>query len=356
NCSSTLINNGLLEKLCCSVCLDLLKDPVTIPCGHNYCMSCIRVHWNKEDPKGIYSCPQCRKIFIPRPALVKNTMLAELVEDLKTPGIQPASKLKAQHLQPHYDSSMFCRTDQKCICYLCCVNEHKDHNTVPVEEERIEMQKEFEVILQNVQRRIQTREGEVNMLRKEIEEILQSSDSVAKDIETIINELVSFIKEKGSNLKQQIKSEQKTEERRVSELQNKLKQEITELKRQEEELKQLSFTEDHIEFLRIYSQMPKLTDSTDSPTFRICPVKYLEDLERAMSEARDKLKMFVSEEWSKLTLRVRSADVLLPQAQPKTRDEFLKYSRQLTMDPDTVHRKLFLSNQNRTRSYTTDHK
>ncbi|KAL4007358.1 hypothetical protein ACER0C_001210 [Sarotherodon galilaeus] len=394
------------EKLCCSVCLDLLKDPVTISCGHNYCMSCIKVHWNKEDPKGIYSCPQCRKVFIPRPALVKNTMLAELVEDLKTPGIQPASdlcyagpedvscdvctgkKLKAvksclvclvsyceQHLQPHYDSSafekhklvkpsnrlkgnicsthnevmkMFCRTDQKCICYLCCVNEHKDHNTVPVEEERIEMQKEFEVILQNVQRRIQTREGEVNVLRKEIEEILQSSDSVVKDIETIINELVSFIKEKGSNLKQQIKSEQKTEERRVNELQNKLKQEITELKRQEEELKQLSYTEDHIEFLRIYSQMPKLTDSTDSPSFRICPVKYLEDLERAMSEARDKLKMFLSEEWSKLTLRVRSADVLLPQAQPKTRDEFLKYSCQLTMDPDTVHRKLFLSNQNRT--------
>uniref|UniRef100_A0A668VCR4 RING-type domain-containing protein n=1 Tax=Oreochromis aureus TaxID=47969 RepID=A0A668VCR4_OREAU len=352
------------EKLCCSVCLDLLKDPVTIPCGHNYCMSCIKVHWNKEEPKGAYSCPQCRKIFIPRPALVKNTMLAELkLKAVKSCLVCLVSYCE-QHLQlkgnicsTHNEvMKMFCRTDQQCICYLCCVNEHKDHNTVPVEEERIEMQKEFEVILQNVQRRIQTREGEVNMLRKEIEEILQSSDSVAKDIETIINELVSFIKEKGSNLKQQIKSEQKTEERRVSELQNKLKQEITELKRQEEELKQLSFTEDHIEFLRIYSQMPKLTDSTDSPTFRICPVKYLEDLERAMSEARDKLKMFVSEEWSKLTLRVRSADVLLPQAQPKTRDEFLKYSRQLTMDPDTVHRKLFLSNQNRTRSYTTDHK
>nr|XP_024654897.1 E3 ubiquitin/ISG15 ligase TRIM25-like [Maylandia zebra] len=237
------------EKLCCSVCLDLLKDPVTISCGHNYCMSCIKVHWNKEEPKGIYSCPQCRKIFIPRPALVKNSMLAELVEDSKIPGIQPVSadlcyagpedvscdvctekKLKAvksclvclvsyceQHLQPHYNSAfdkhklvkpsnrlkgnicsthnemmkMFCRTDQKCICYLCCVNEHKRHNT-------IEMQKEFEVILQIVHRRIQTKETEVNVLGKEIEDILQSSDSAEKDIETIINELVSFIKKKGS--------------------------------------------------------------------------------------------------------------------------------------------------------------
>uniref|UniRef100_A0A3B4GLF4 RING-type domain-containing protein n=1 Tax=Pundamilia nyererei TaxID=303518 RepID=A0A3B4GLF4_9CICH len=178
------------EKLCCSVCLDLLKDPVTISCGHNYCMSCIKVHWNNEDPKGIYSCPQCRKIFIPRPALVKHSMLAELVEDSKIPGIRGG--LKGNICSTHNEMmKMFCRTDQKCICYLCCVNEHKRHNT-------IEMQKEFEVILQIAHRRIQTKETEVNVLGKEIEDILQSSDSAEKDIETIINELVSFIKKKGS--------------------------------------------------------------------------------------------------------------------------------------------------------------
>lgn len=71
------------EQFNCPVCLDLPNDPVTIPCGHSYCMACIKDYWSKDDPKGIYSCPQCRQTFCPKPSLSRNTMLAEAVEQLR---------------------------------------------------------------------------------------------------------------------------------------------------------------------------------------------------------------------------------------------------------------------------------
>ncbi|XP_039862896.1 tripartite motif-containing protein 16-like protein [Simochromis diagramma] len=319
------------KRLSCSLCLDLLKDPVTIPCGHNYCMNCIKGFWDEEEKnKKIHSCHHCRKAFIPKPVLEKNTMLAALVEQLKKTGLQAAP---ADH----------------CYAGPEDVDEHKGHETVPAAAERTEKQKELEVRRLNIQQRIQEREKDVKLLQQEVEAINGSADKAVEDSEKMFTELIRLIQKRSSDVKQQVRSQQETEVSRVKELQEKLEQEIAELKRKDGELEQLSHTEDHNQFLHNYPSLSALSESTHSSSINIHPLRYFEDVTAAVSETRDKLQDILREEWTNISRVVTMVDVLLspPQPEPKTRDEFLKYSRAITLDPNTANTHLLLSERNR---------
>ncbi|XP_039676265.1 tripartite motif-containing protein 16-like [Perca fluviatilis] len=400
------------ETFSCSICLDLMKDPVTINCGHSYCMNCIKSHWDEEDCKYSYSCPECRKMFTPRPVLLKNTMLAALVEELKKTGLQSAPadhcyagaedvacdvctgrKLKAiksclqclvsyceKHLQPHYDVAqlkkhklvepskklqenvcsrhdevmkMFCRNDQQLICYLCSVDEHKGHDTVSAAAERTERQKKLEVSRQTIQQRIQDREKDVKLLRQQAEAIDRAADKAVEDSEKIFTELIRLLEKRSSDVKQQVRSQQKREESRVRELQEELEQEITELKREDAELKKLSHTEDHSQFLHNYPSLSPLSQSASR--IHIRPLSCFEDVTAAVSEVRDKLQDVLREKRTKVSLTGTEVDVLLPQPEPKTRAGFLKYSREITLDPNTANTRLLLSEGNRKATVMRQH-
>uniref|UniRef100_A0A8C3J5G7 RING-type E3 ubiquitin transferase n=1 Tax=Calidris pygmaea TaxID=425635 RepID=A0A8C3J5G7_9CHAR len=181
---------GLEEELTCSICLCLFSSPVTVPCGHNFCASCLELSWAGQSD---FSCPQCRATFPGRPQLQKNTVLCRVVEQLRgragaeqeeeedavglrgeatpvycdscrqVPAVQTCLTCTAsfcpEHLQPHRDSpafrdhqlcpplrdlqqrkcsqhnkifEFFCSQHGICICSLCLLG-HKLCHTNPLQ-------------------------------------------------------------------------------------------------------------------------------------------------------------------------------------------------------------------------------
>uniref|UniRef100_A0A7N8YK85 RING-type domain-containing protein n=1 Tax=Mastacembelus armatus TaxID=205130 RepID=A0A7N8YK85_9TELE len=45
----------------CSLCQDVLKDPVSTSCGHWFCRQCITSYRDRSGSAGDCPCPQCGK-------------------------------------------------------------------------------------------------------------------------------------------------------------------------------------------------------------------------------------------------------------------------------------------------------
>ncbi|XP_068109007.1 E3 ubiquitin/ISG15 ligase TRIM25-like [Hyperolius riggenbachi] len=67
-------------ELRCSICMEIYRDPVTLPCGHNFCRGCITQAWDHQKHLQEYKCPECQKIYSKRPELVRNTTLHNICE------------------------------------------------------------------------------------------------------------------------------------------------------------------------------------------------------------------------------------------------------------------------------------
>uniref|UniRef100_H3DCJ3 Tripartite motif containing 16 n=1 Tax=Tetraodon nigroviridis TaxID=99883 RepID=H3DCJ3_TETNG len=340
----------------CFICLRCPDNPVVIPCGHSYCTDCIKAH------RDCYSCPQCGQTFSTRPDLPTSTdVLCDICMDLKLKAttfcLVCLISFCEKHIQPHVESpaykkhklvqasrslqenicsdhnelmKLFCRSDQQLICYLCSVEEHKGHITVSAAAEVTEKKKGVDTSRQNLQERIQVREGELKALREETEAVNAAADKTAKDSEEILTRLISEVKQK-------IRSEQEAHLIQLKELQEKLDQEISELKSRDAELKILSQTEDDGRFLRDYASLPGLGQATAVRR----PPRGFEAVTAAVSEFRDKLQEALKRERTNVSLT--QVEVPLSEPEPGTREDFLKHFDQITLDPNTINKWLFLS-------------
>ncbi|XP_019215062.1 E3 ubiquitin-protein ligase TRIM39 [Oreochromis niloticus] len=365
------------DQFLCSICLDVFTDPVSTPCGHNFCKTCISQHW---DTNGRQKCPMCNRVFKRRPELDINTLFSEMVAQFRREAQQKASsssseqqaakpgevpcdvctgtRLKAlksclvcqtsycqTHLEPHltvkrlkrhqlidavenlegrmctkHDKplELFCKTDQTCVCVLCSVLDHKNHEFVPLREEYEGKKAELEKTEAEIQQMIQKRRLKIQEITESVKMSKDAADRQKIEGFQVFIALMESVERRLKELMKEIEDKQETTEKQAEGLIKDLEQEISELMERSSEVEQLSRSEDHLHLLQSFSSLKAAPPTKDWTEVRVCPPSYEGTVGRAVAQVEE---------------TIRKAELKRVQ----------QYEVDVILDPDTAHPNLILS-------------
>ncbi|XP_039621359.1 E3 ubiquitin-protein ligase TRIM47-like [Polypterus senegalus] len=306
----------LKDCFLCSVCKEIMQNPVSLTCGHNFCSRCLKKGhgWYSG-----YCCPLCKERYSSGPAVNINTLLADIIDKVKKEQLSymtlmsytgsedvpcdvcTGGNVKAlktcltclasyceTHIQPHRESAalrrhkleqpignihqrvcpqhlrlleFFCRKDQRCVCSECVLTEHKGHELVRPDLESSEKKKEVKVTISKIKQGICKKEKQMVDTRAAVEKLQRDAANGVKEYEDAFR----FLSSEVTNL---IRDHEKNQVKKGGELMKQLEKEIEELKRKGTELAELSQVVDHIHFLQKLSSLalPNEDENTSSAT------------------------------------------------------------------------------------------
>ncbi|XP_039464960.1 E3 ubiquitin-protein ligase TRIM21-like [Oreochromis aureus] len=383
------------DQFLCSICLDVFTDPVTTPCGHNFCKTCISQHWDMNQS---CQCPMCKETFYTRPQLRVNTLFSEMVAQFRREALQKASsssseqqaakpgevpcdvctgtRLKAlksclvcqtsycqTHLEPHltvkglkrhqlidavenlegrmctkHDKllELFCKTDQTCVCMLCSVLDHKNHEFVPLREEYEGKKAELEKTEAEIQQMIQKRRLKIQEITESVKMSKDAADRQKVEGVQVFTALMESVERRLKELMKEIEDKQETTEKQAEGLIKDLEQEISELMERSSEVEQLSRSEDHLHLLQSFSSLKAAPPTKDWTEVRVHPPSYEGTVLRAVAQLEETIRKLMKKKLLEAELQ-----------------RVQQYEVDVTLDPDTAHPALILSDD-RKQVYDSD--
>ncbi|CAL8262721.1 unnamed protein product [Boreogadus saida] len=366
------------ENFSCPICLDVFSSPVSTPCGHSFCRTCINRFWDEQVQ---CKCPICNQIFDTRPDPQVNIFVSEMADQFRTtvrvkeqPCVEPGevpcdvctgTQLKAvksclmclmsycqTHLEPHHRVTvlkkhrlvepmdrledrmckkhdrlleLFCQTEQECVCLLCTVTDHKSHPVVPLKDEYEVKTAQLGKIEAEVQQMIQETKLKIKEIKETVEFSKKDADGVIADGGRVFTALMRRAEKCRDDFNQTVKERLKTTEKQAEDLIKELEQEIEDLTNRSSEVKPLSHTKDHLQFLQAFRSLKDPPPTRDWTTVEVCPPSYAGTLRRSLDQLKETLNMEMKK---------------VPDAELK---RVQQYEVDVTLDPDTADPYLILS-------------
>ncbi|KAG8430937.1 hypothetical protein GDO86_019718 [Hymenochirus boettgeri] len=237
---------GVRVELNCSICQDIYTKPVTLSCGHSFCLVCIEKTWNCQEAEFMEkpSCPECRERFTRRPELKRNLRLGNIAESFLLSRDSTCSVHK-ETLQ------FYCAQDGVLTCASCClVGDHRGHR---VESLDVASKRKIET-LRNILRKLipvsEDTEREVRNLEELRREMKEKAATETKRVTAMFGDIREQLEIQEKRVLGEISRKQKELSLRITETVHQLEIKKGELSRKIRHIQELCNMADPLKVLK----------------------------------------------------------------------------------------------------------
>lgn len=211
----------LEEQLTCSVCLDLYTNPKTLPCLHSFCQDCLEglsLDHQKISDAYYISCPSCRlRIDLTDgvgvlPAAFHINNLMETYNQMKEKKDAPPN-VSDEQTQPPADTpctthgkslDTYCETCDMLVCFTCVKQRHREHEYDLINDGYRKQCQILYSCLNPVKEKTVAITEAIAVLTRREEEIKQQSETVKEDIQAMMDEVISALRQSERQLIEEV--------------------------------------------------------------------------------------------------------------------------------------------------------
>ncbi|XP_030055760.1 E3 ubiquitin-protein ligase TRIM39-like isoform X1 [Microcaecilia unicolor] len=312
---------SLRDEASCSICLDYFTDPVTTDCGHNFCRSCITQSWEGRDTN--FPCPQCRAMS-PQRNLRPNRQLAnmtEMVKNLSQTSVRP----KEENLCEEHEEKLklFCEEDQKMICIICRESrDHRSHTVIPIKEAVQEYKEKLKMHLKPLRKNLEDLLKFTSTEEKKAEELKSETQIKRQKVESEFEELQQFLNKEKQILLSRLEEEEKKILQRIREHETQLEEQSSSLMQLISEIEE-----------KIQQPATELLKDVKDALSRCKKMKFPEP-EAVSTDLKMGFQLSFPQQLKKWITKFGGSDWWM---------EFGRYTVNVTLDPETAHPDLVLS-------------
>ncbi|KAM5273565.1 tripartite motif-containing protein 16 [Ctenodactylus gundi] len=260
----------------------------------------------------------------------------------------------------------FCCIDQQSICQECDQDEHRGHDTVSLDTARRHKEAELRCTQLDLEQKLRLNENAIARLQANHKSVLVSVSEVKVVAEEQFGELLAAVRKAQADVMLFLEEKEQAALNQASGIKTHLEYRSAEMEKSKQELERLAAITNTVLFLEEYCKF-KNSEDTAFPSIYIGLKDKLSGIQKVIKDStvqliqllenyKEKLQEFSKEE--ECDIRTQVSAFIQPKyrtsrPEPITREQFLQYACDITLDPDTAHRYLRLQEDNRKVTNTT---